>query len=72
MPNNRMIEEIPLKTIQLLTAKTLKKLGVGLDTALGTVCALSSNKLLLAQFLIWAYDNKPNEEQIMHWVVEHT
>ena len=69
---NRTLDDIPLKTIRLLTAKTLKILGISLETTLGTIYALNSDKVLLAQFLIWAYDNKPNEEQIMHWIVEHT
>ena len=66
------IEDIPLKTIQMLTGKTLKRLGISLEMALGIVCALSSDKVLLAQFLIWTHDNNPSEEEIMHWIVEHT
>lgn len=72
MQDNRSIEDIPLKDVQLLTAKVLKISGVPLETTLGTIYALSSNKRLLMQFVIWAYDNNPTEEQVLHWIVEHT
>lgn len=72
MSDMRTLEEIPMKEIQILTAKVLKESGVPLETTLGTLYALSSNKRLLATFMIWAYDNNPTEEQIMHWIVEHT
>lgn len=72
MPDKRTIEEIPLKDIQMLTAKVLKISGVPLETTLGTIYALGSEKRLLATFLLWAYDNHPTEEQVLHWIVEHT
>lgn len=38
----------------------------------GIILAVSSSKLLIGQLMLYLYDNNPTEEQIMHWIVEHT
>lgn len=72
MPNNRTIEEIPMKEFYLAVADYLKNLGISMEMTQGIILAVSSSKLLIGKFLLYLDDNNPNEEQIMHWIVEHT
>ncbi len=54
------------------TALILKNLGISEEMAKGIILAVNSSKILIGNFMLWAYDNNPTEEQIMHWIVEHT
>lgn len=68
----RSIEDIPMLDYQKTVAELLKNLGISLEMAQGIILAVSSDKWLIGEFMLWVYDNQPNEEQIMHWIVEHT
>ena len=72
MQSTRSIEDIPMLDYQKTVAELLKNLGISLEMAQGIILAVSSDKWLIGEFMLWVYDNNPNEEQIMHWIVEHT
>lgn len=72
MPCKRTLEEIPMKEFIKLAASLLKDLGISMEMTQGIILAVSSSKMLIGKFILWLYDNNPNEEQIMHWIVEHT
>lgn len=72
MNKKRTIDEIPMLEYVRVTASILKDLGISEKMAGGIILAVSSSKMLIVEFMLWAYDNHPTEEQIMHWVVEHT
>lgn len=57
---------------QKTVAELLKNLGVSMEMAQGIILAVSSDKWLIGEFMLWVNDNNPSEEQIMHWIVEHT
>ena len=50
----------------------LVKQGLDLATAGAIVAIFMKDELLTCDMLVWVYDTNPNEEQIMHWIVEHT
>ncbi len=52
----------------------LVKQGLDLDKAAAIVAIFMKDELLTCEMLVWVYDTNPNpnEEQIMHWIVEHT
>lgn len=72
MPDKRTIEEIPMQEFFKAVADLLKNLGISMEKSQGIILAVSSSKMLIGNFMLWAYDNNPTEEQIMHWIVEHT
>jgi hypothetical protein len=72
MKEKRTIDEIPMLEYQKAVAEILKNLGISEEMALGIIIAVSSSKILIGNFMLWAYDNNPTEEQIMHWIEEHT
>ena len=72
MSGKRTIEEIPMIEYIKTVAWILKDLGISEEMAYGIITAVSSSKMLIGGFMLWAYDNKPTEEQILHWIVEHT
>ena len=61
-----------MKEFIKLAASLLKDLGISMEMTQGIILAVSSSKMLIGKFILWLYDNNPNEEQIMHWIVEHT
>lgn len=50
----------------------LVKQGLDLDKAAVIVAIFKDDGKLTCEMLVWLYDTKPNEEQIMHWIEEHT
>jgi hypothetical protein len=68
----RSIEDIPMQETMRVAGSLLKDLGVTLEMAQGILLAVSSSKRLAGSFAVWVNDNHPNEEQILHWIVEHT
>ena len=56
----------------IAVADLLKNLGISMEMSQGIILAVSSSKLLIGQLMLYLYDNNPTEEQIMHWIVEHT
>ena len=72
MQGQRTLEEIPMMEFIRTTALVLKNLGISEEMAYGIITAVSSSKMLIGSFMLWAYDNNPTEEQILHWIVEHT
>ena len=72
MQRKRTLEEIPMMEFVRTTALVLKNLGISEEQSYGIIIAVSSSKMLIGNFMLWAYDNNPSEEQIMHWIVEHT
>lgn len=68
----RTLDEIPMREYMVVVASLLKDLGISEEMAVGIIAAVSSSKMLIGQFMLYLYDNKPTEEQIMHWIVEHT
>ncbi|MBO4588409.1 MAG: hypothetical protein J5711_05855 [Bacteroidales bacterium] len=50
----------------------LVKQGLDLDKAAMIVSIFMKDEQLTCEMLVWLYDTNPNEEQIMHWIVEHT
>lgn len=61
-----------MKEFYLAVADYLKNLGISMEMSHRIILAVSSSKLLIGKFLLYLDDNNPNEEQIMHWIVEHT
>lgn len=50
----------------------LVKQGLDLDKVAMIVSIFKDDEKLTCEMLVWLYDTKPTEEQIMHWIVEHT
>ena len=48
----------------------LKSLGVGKDNAVAVGLMLKDSEEKTEDFLLWVYDNKPTEEQIMRKAIE--
>ena len=72
MQLRKSIDDIPMLDFQKAVAELLKNMGVSMEMAQGIILAVSSDKWLIGEFMLWVYDNNPTEEQIMHWIVEHT
>ena len=49
----------------------MKKQGLNSRTA-STIPVILGSEELVCAMLVWVYDTNPTEEQIMHWMVEHT
>ena len=56
---------------QMGLAHLLKKQGLNSRTA-STIPVILGSEELVCAMLVWVYDTNPTEEQIMHWMVEHT
>lgn len=56
---------------QITLARLLKKQGLDSKTA-SLIPVIIKDEKLVCEMLIWVADNNPNEEQILHWVVDHT
>ena len=56
---------------QVGLAYLLKKQVLDSRTA-STIPVILNSEELVCKMLVWLYDTNPNEEQIMHWIVEHT
>lgn len=72
MQRKRTLDEISMIEFVKTVACILKNLGISEEVACEIITAVSSSKVLIGEFMLWAYDNNPTEEQIMHWIVEHT
>lgn len=72
MQLRKSIDDIPMLDFQKTVAELLKNLGVSMEMAQGIILAVSSDKWLIGEFMLWVNNNNPTEEQIMHWIVEHT
>lgn len=50
----------------------LVKQGLDLDKDAMIVAIFIKDERLTCEMLVWIYDTNPTEEQIMHWIEEHT
>lgn len=56
---------------QKALAEYLKKQGLSLELA-STIPTILESEELVKRMLVWVGETEPTEEQIMHWIVEHT
>lgn len=56
---------------QIALAEYLRHQGLCIGLA-STIPAVLKNEDLIKRMLVWVGENNPTEEQIMHWIVEHT
>lgn len=72
MNSPKSIEDIPMKDLRdgVLISLILSKISS--DMIRGVASALWDERVLMAMFIVWTEETNPTEEQIMHWIVEHT
>lgn len=56
---------------QIALAEYLKRQGLSLELA-STIPSILVREEMVGRMLVWVGETNPNEEQIMHWIVEHT
>ena len=56
---------------QIALAEYLKRQGLSLELA-STIPTILGSEELVGKMLVWVGETNPNEDQIMHWIVEHT
>ena len=61
---------VTMAEVQEALIDLLKSLGVSKNNAVAVELMLKDSEEMTEDFLLWVYDNKPTEEQIMRKAIE--